>query len=443
MNNGNSKIPEKFGGRQIRTTRYPKHVGWAGIIVVTVYFIRGTVLPLFAHIPESILIGLTLIALMSCLGVVVMAGGKWRWWWLFVVCVFGFGCLGAEHPVDSILHWFGIIGMIFAVGPLISNPVGYQLRMKAWKFTTDGIVILSIIFLIWYLLHLPSYGGSLYFSSFMNQSMLLGPIVGIGISIALIRAIHMKSWLWGGGAILGVLPLFASGSRLATLSTGVAICFLFLRRKPILGLIFSVVISVAITLFFTHGGELKSEDSAVGMLAKKGTKNSRTDLWQSRIDEFKSSPIIGIGISMGSGSGVSKSETGIRVEPGSSYLAIFSMTGILGAFAFFSGILYVICRYAFNKNGSPLQNDVLSVTGIYLGVHGIAEGWVLGFGSPLCLLFWLWLGRLADASETQGNIAKTSRMRMRFNAVRMGRAKMVGPSPKNIETCACTSTQGL
>jgi hypothetical protein len=45
-----------------------------------------------------------------------------------------------------------------------------------------------------------------------------------------------------------------------------------------------------------------------------------------------------------------------------------------------------------------MDKDILSVVGIFLAVNGIAEGWILGFGSPLCFLFWLWLGNVGDAA---------------------------------------------
>jgi len=252
---------------------------------------------------------------------------------------------------------------------------------------------------VWYVLHLPSFGGAVYFTSFMNQSMLLGPIVGLGVVIGLARAIHGRSWRWGLLAILGLVPLLASGSRVAALATGAAGCFLIFRYKPIVGGLCGLLLLLAVYGFINHGQSDESSDSFTDALARKGISNSRADLWQSRIDEFKSSPVFGIGIAMGTGSGASEEGNGrIRIEPGSSYLAVLAMTGAVGTVTFFSALGLLLFGYTIPHRGAGLERDILNVVGLFLAVHGVAEGWILGFGSPLCFLFWLWLGKVGDAA---------------------------------------------
>ena len=233
--------------------------------------------------------------------------------------------------------------------------------------------------------------------------MLLGPVAGLGVMVASAKALHGRSWRWGLLAVFGVIPVLASGSRLAALATAAAGCFLLIRRKPVLGGISSLLVALAVMRFLATTGNEKIEDDSVSFtnaLAKKGTQNSRADLWQSRIDEFKSSPLVGIGIAMGTGGGSSQDANGsTRVEPGSSYLAILSMTGGLGAITFFSAVGLCLLGFVTAQSKPPLEADILSVVGIYLAVHGVAEGWILGFGSPLCFIFWLWLGNVGDAAS--------------------------------------------
>ncbi len=376
-----------------------KFARWTAISIVLVYFIRGTVLPWYLHVPYSIWIGLTILALSVGAGAAVIGGGKWRWGWVAVLCSFAASIFLAEQPISAGLHWFGIVLLVLAVGPVIPNPIAVRLRFIAWEFLTMGLTTLTGIFVIWYLLHLPSFGGMVYFTGFMNQSMLLGPIAGMGVAIALARAIHGRSWKWAVVATLGLIPLLASGSRVAACATGVAVCLLLFRRKPVLGGICALVFPVALYAMIALGHQEEEGGSFTGALAHKGMENSRTDLWRCRIDEFVSSPIIGIGVAMGTGSGSEQDSKGdIRVEPGSSYLALLAMTGAVGTLAFFSALAYLLYRFSFATKGAGLEMDILSVVGIYMAVHGVAEGWILGFGSPLCFIFWLWLGRFADVA---------------------------------------------
>jgi O-antigen ligase len=151
--------------------------------------------------------------------------------------------------------------------------------------------------------------------------------------------------------------------------------------------------------FMLHHGADEESEATTGGLVRKGTANSRADLWESRIAEFKSSPLLGIGVAMGTGSGSAVEEDGtVRVEPGSSYLAVPAMTGALGTVSFGVALGMLLCGFAFARQKPTLDRDILNVVGVFLAIHGVAEGWVLAFGSPLGLIFWLWLGSVGDAT---------------------------------------------
>lgn len=367
--------------------------------IVLVYFIRGTVLPLYLHVPDSTWIILTVAALFAGAGMVIAGGRRWRWSWVIVLLAFAAGICLTEQPKSAGLHWLGLALLILAVGPVVLNPVAIAVRSAAWQLTVTSMTTLTGIFIVWYALHLPSFGGAVYLTSFMNQSMLLGPIAGMGVCIALARAIHGRSWRWGLLAVLGLVPLLASGSRVAALATGAAGCFLIIRHKPMIGGLCGLLFLFAVLAFISHPQSDQSSASFTGALARKGIDNSRADLWQSRIEEFESSPVFGIGIAMGTGEGASQEESGnVRVEPGSSYLAVLAMTGAVGTVAFFSALCLLLFGYMSSQRGAGLERDILNAVGIFLSVNGVAEGWILGFGSPLCFLFWLWLGNFGDAA---------------------------------------------
>ena len=389
--------PASFAEQSHHTLRWSR---WVGVVTALVYFFRGTVLPWYLHVPDAVLIGLTILTLSLGTGLAVIGGGRCRRPWVLVLLTFGVGISQAEQPTSAGLHWLGIVLLVFAVGPVIQNPMASQLRAAAWKLFTSGMTSLTGVFILWYVFRLPSLGGRVFFTSFMNQSMLLGPIVGMGIAIALARFLQKGSWKWALLAASGLIPLLASGSRLATMATGIAVCFLIYRRKPMLGFAASLLLGIAIVGFIA-GHQEQASDSVEGGISRKGTENTRADLWKSRMDEFVSSPFFGIGVAMGTGSGSEKDSNGrIRVEPGSSYLALLAMTGVLGTVAFFSALGFLVYRFATlrKKPGLELGRDILTVVGIYMAVHGVGEGWILGFGSPLCFIFWLWLGSFGDAA---------------------------------------------
>jgi hypothetical protein len=416
--------PNPQGGSRSQPHQANKWARSIGALILFIYFIRGTVIPNYLHAPESVWIAMNSLSLL--LGAIVAIGGqgKWHWKWIGVLFAFALGIIQAEQPSSSALRWLGLFWLVLAMGPVIQNSAAVQMRATAWKYLINGMVLLTGIFVVWYVLRLPSLGGRVFFTSFMNQSMMLGPIAGMGSAIALVHAFHKQSWKWALLAVFGLVPMLASGSRLAAIASGASICFLIIRRKPALGMAVSLAFGLAIYSYISLGHALQESESFAGALAKKGTDNSRLDMWQSRLDEFKSSPLIGIGVAMGSGQGAGKDSDGnIRVEPGSSYLALLAMTGGLGTLAFFLALGSVVFRFANSRQGSILDTDILSVIGIFMAVHAIAEGWILGYGSPLCFIFWLWLGALGDAATRPQLITARSSIHKTRSIVRSSAVK--------------------
>ncbi len=380
---------------------------WCGVFVALVYFVRGTVLPWYLPVPATAWIAANVLTLLVGSGLVILSGGSWRGPWVAVMLMLAASLTQAEQFIVCAGRCCGLVLLIIAVGPAVLNRSAAAARSAAWRITTTGLTTLTAVFVFWYVLRLPSLGGRIYFTAFMNQSMLLGPIAGLGVVIASVRAIHGRSLRWGLLATTGLIPLLASGSRLAALATAAPGCLLLLRRVPALGVLTSLLLLTTIYGFMTRN-EMQSDDETVSFtsaLSRKGNANSRTDLWQCRIDEFKSSPLLGIGVAMGTGSGsVVEANGDIRVEPGSSYLAVLAMTGALGFITLLSALGRLLVQFGFAKSSQKLHRDILIVVGIFLAVHGVAEGWIFGFGSPLCFLFWLWLGNVGDAAVQPGLI---------------------------------------
>ena len=130
-----------------------------------------------------------------------------------------------------------------------------------------------------------------------------------------------------------------------------------------------------------------------GLVAKQeanvesgGTFNSREKLWNARLDEFRDSPVYGVGFSA---QRIITSEATLltgKVEPGTSYGAVFAMTGVLGGSIF----LYILLQAIFNKRKTSLSLPQAYL--VFFAIHMFVEGYVFAGGSPLCFIFWLCIG---------------------------------------------------
>lgn len=119
--------------------------------------------------------------------------------------------------------------------------------------------------------------------------------------------------------------------------------------------------------------------------------DSRAKKFEARIDEFSSSPIWGVGFAGINPHGKDKFNkmTG-SIEPGSSWLAVLSMTGFVG-FLLFSTLYYKSAKISID-NQTPY---LVGLLGFYC-VHMIAEGYLFAGGNPNCFLLWLIMGVAVD-----------------------------------------------
>jgi O-antigen ligase len=141
------------------------------------------------------------------------------------------------------------------------------------------------------------------------------------------------------------------------------------------------------------------DDFMAGIESKSSTQSelgaygSRTEKWTARLIEFGSSPIVGIGYASVD-SRLDDVGVGGVIEPGSSWLAILSMTGIIG-FILVISILIKPLRYL--KSHPTPYNALLLGLMAYVCTHMISEGYIFAGGSALCFIAWLIFGCCSDA----------------------------------------------
>ncbi len=237
------------------------------------------------------------------------------------------------------------------------------------------------------------------FGGLMNQSICLGFVCGLGMLYLLYRAFDQQKedriWYYVFIVILA-LTILMSASRSALYSAvagGLAMLYQLNKDngkfiKILLGILFVLFITYPLWDGFTSGIESKYvTDSQLGVYG------SRTPKWTARVTEFFSSPLYGIGYAS-----VNKKldvvGLGGVVEPGSSWLGILSMTGIIG-FVLFLAILKKPFDYL-RTTPSPYNVLLLGLL-VFICTHMMAEGYIFAGGSSLCFIAWLIIGCCNDA----------------------------------------------
>lgn len=379
-------------------------------LLFLVIFTRASVLTfLFPALSSYFYFGTYIVLFMICIflisrgdkKIIVFSG-------ILVVLAVAASCFFSPLRGQSLKKGIGWLILFITLGPVIAGPSFYRFRESAWICCRSFILFVGVSSAFWYILHLPHYGAG-DFSGVMNHCMLTGPLAAMACLFAILQAVHRKSYWWALVGLLCIAPILAAGSRTAILSliAGTLVNIYYIKRLRItVLLLFPLII-----LFLMTGSERDinvDDHTALGemtsALRNKGTNNTRSELWDARMSEFNTYPFLGMGVGIGDGAGVEKDAGQINIEPGSSYLAVLSMTGSIGALAFVILILVVMKRFLRHQNNIPLIDKVELISILmFLAVHAIAEGWILAVGSLIAVIFWLAMGRLLDISTAAWN----------------------------------------
>lgn len=241
------------------------------------------------------------------------------------------------------------------------------------------------------------------FGGFAKHSMMLGPIAGIGAIYLLGKAFETKQKIFWVLMVLSVFSVFFAASRSALMATiaGIAISLYRLSGNTSKFLKISLVGLVLASSTFSFWG------SALDNVIEKNKGNSsslnfdsRQKYWNARIDDFYSSPVIGVGFCAADKTSVGVDITTGIIESGSSWIIVFSMLGIVGAC-----IVIPIFMKAFVSvfRERDLQSAVISgILGLFF-IHMFAEGYVFAGGSFLAFMLWLFVGIAMDNNYKSEN----------------------------------------
>lgn len=234
------------------------------------------------------------------------------------------------------------------------------------------------------------------FGGLTKHSMLLGPIAGIAVcylaSIAMSKR-RFIDWLW---VVLALMAVLFSASRSSLMAALVGLIITMYCQSGST----SNFLRVAIIAIIIAASTFSLWDSALsGVIEKNGSTSalsfdSREELWDNRIEEFKSSPVFGVGFcssTMASSSSVDL-ESG-RLESGSSWLIILSMLGLIGAILVVP-ILFRSFKVAYRQK-SDHGAVICGILALFF-VHMFTEGYIFAGGSFLAFMLWLTVGVAMD-----------------------------------------------
>lgn len=247
-------------------------------------------------------------------------------------------------------------------------------------------------------------GSSGYFGGLTRHSMSLAVFSGISALYFFYKSqknsIHHKLiYLVLTAISLGSLLFSASRSALLAALAGLLVILYVVKKENGSFIKTLLVIIVGVMLSFPLW-----ESAADGVMKKQknneqsgSTFDSRSPKWTARALEFASSPVFGVGFSAQDpdGKDTFDKKTGI-VEPGSSWLAILSMTGVIGFVLV--GIVFIFPFFYLRDNPSPYNALLLGLM-FFFSLSFVAEGYIFAGGNPLCFIAWLVFGCANDVRD--------------------------------------------
>lgn len=332
--------------------------------------------------------------------------------WLFVTSYI-------NNVVD--LRLSALFVLLACAAPVFSSYKNFVFRGKLLYAICMLLPLTSVLNLyayragINYILELNEFVSDINFSGFTPHPMWLAAINGAANVVLTYFIMKLRSKEDGNilMMVLLVALLVASlylsvvaasrGALLASLVAMAVVVYCFMDSASTIiktGIAVSIVTAIALPIL--QGG---SEQMMNKMDNEENGGNSRSEIWGWRIEEFKSSPLIGVGYATGKGAVyvrelhevVVMMQTG-STESGSGWLAILSQSGLIGAFLILlmmKGIYIPFSEIKENRGVLVLFAGVF----IYLCVHSIFEGYIYTAGYCPCLFFWLLVGQFTEYNK--------------------------------------------
>ncbi len=299
-------------------------------------------------------------------------------------------------PYDRLISFLIIVGL---VSPLIAAEKLDNIRLLIFKNINRVFLVIVVLSFLGHFSRI--YPGSDWsgFRGVTNHSMTLGPVAALAIFLSIdhvfkIDISRQERYRYLLLAIMSFITMLLAASRGAVLGAvlGLFVYFFkkyYLRLGKFLQITLAVIFIVVASSGFWSGFTTNLQRKNAVAQAKGDAAASRSDNWKFRVIEFKESPLYGIGFSHLK-YGLIDKKSGI-VEPASSWLAVFSMTGFLGGIAFTIFIFSILIKLILAKSSQNAVPILLALL-VFFIVHWFFEGYILASGAFEFFYSWLLLG---------------------------------------------------
>ena len=316
---------------------------------------------------------------------------------LFIVFASALSLLANDVPekYNTTVRFTIFLLLVLSVGPLLYNANLVRFRKLLYeKLTWVFMWVGGVSFFC--TMGLPSFEMG-HFSGLLAHSMLLGPVASLGGLHAFSKFIYAKDrkkTVYLSLFNLNTACVVLASSRISALAYVFGFfVFLLFSRFPGRNTYFVVIGLLGLFLALGSGNQTPLESETV--FTRDLAENTRETLWNDRIAEFNNSPLIGVGFAVQKDdideqSGDNEEGT---IEPGSTYLMILSMTGVIGGLAFIIFLFKPLLNKQFWQQVIYAQPDKAAALGFFI-VHFIAEGYVYSAGSLLAFTFWVLMGAI-------------------------------------------------
>ena len=286
--------------------------------------------------------------------------------------------------------------VMLAFSPIINSKTTFLYRKKTFLYFTVGLIIMAVASAILAFTGFGYVNGILLGLSDWPNS--LGYALGISI-ITMLIGLKSSNWiikiccLVGIGLCIVTIP--ETGTRTSWYSLPVIfLIYIFFNSESIKTMLAKfLLMSVALILFFALFKPDLSIIEAKNELARKRGEHSREKLFEARFEEFKSSPIIGIG-TFRCLTQYQKVDANGHVESGNSFLMFLSMNGIIGFVVFICFYIHTMSgfiKYIYIKRKSELSTfeQYISLVLVFNFIYMLQAGTLLNPGFYLTGFNWL------------------------------------------------------
>lgn len=323
---------------------------------------------------------------------------------LLFLCMLPWGIVyfNPDLCFKSWLRYANFVLLFISIGPIFNNSRMIKFRLQAINMMLvlsifTGVVSFFCFFLGINFMNLAeaqdlyrAQGG--YFGGLCVHSMTLGPIAAIGVvgSFYLYMKHKKKIVLGMFVCCLGAVLFAASRSALLASVAGIiAVTWCYsIHRTIMVKRILLLAILALISFPIWKGSTNLIASKQLANEAMGSATSSRDAKYDYRIEEFKESPLFGVGFcAIDPKTGDEYHANTGTIEPGTAWMQVPSMTGLAGTIPFVFLLLGIWKK--------TYRQIFYTQRGLFLGLlvafffHFFAEGYLFSAGNELCFMSWL------------------------------------------------------